>query len=121
MHEDVPSPVDQPTWVKGCIAEFTYAAYVVVLRSGTRGWWIDLELDIWRALATAVDKSTQWKSFMSLDSDDLDVSSQLDLDVLTDAVYRTALRHGLQGPFLDVELGLYRALQRVMSLYAELS
>jgi hypothetical protein len=36
------------------------------------------------------------------------------LSELTDAAYRTALQHGLQGPFLDVELELYLALGDVI-------
>jgi hypothetical protein len=34
---------------------------------------------------------------------------------LTAAAYSVALRHGLKGPFLEVELGLWRALRDVLS------
>jgi hypothetical protein len=34
---------------------------------------------------------------------------------LTDAAYRVVLRHGLQGPFLDVELELWRELRAVIA------
>jgi hypothetical protein len=33
---------------------------------------------------------------------------------LTAAAYQVALRHGLKGPFVDVELDLWRELRRVM-------
>jgi hypothetical protein len=33
---------------------------------------------------------------------------------LTDAAYRVALRHGLKGAFVDVELELWRALRHVV-------
>jgi hypothetical protein len=33
---------------------------------------------------------------------------------LTEAAYRVALRHGLKGPFVDVELDLWRELRRVL-------
>ena len=35
-------------------AELTRAAYYVALRHGTAGTWLDLELDLWRALADTV-------------------------------------------------------------------
>jgi hypothetical protein len=38
-------------------AELTRAAYGVALRHGTAGTWLDLELDLWRALADTVK---QW-------------------------------------------------------------
>ncbi len=33
---------------------------------------------------------------------------------LTAAAYQVALRHGLKGPFVDVELDLWRELRRVL-------
>jgi len=38
-------------------AELTVAAYRVALRTRTRGTWLDLELELWRALA---DKVKTW-------------------------------------------------------------
>jgi hypothetical protein len=38
-------------------AELTLAAYRVALRTRTQGTWLDLELDLWRALA---DKVKTW-------------------------------------------------------------
>jgi hypothetical protein len=38
------------------VAELTRAAYGVALRHGTGGTWVDLELDLWRALADTVQK-----------------------------------------------------------------
>jgi hypothetical protein len=35
-------------------AELTVAAYRVALRHGTGGTWVDLELDLWKALADTV-------------------------------------------------------------------
>ena len=35
-------------------AELTLAAYRVALRTRTQGTWLDLELDLWRALAETV-------------------------------------------------------------------
>jgi hypothetical protein len=36
-------------------AEFTFAAYRVALRTSAEGTWLDLELDLWRALADTVN------------------------------------------------------------------
>jgi len=35
-------------------AELTRAAYGVALRHGTTGTWVDLQLDLWKALADTV-------------------------------------------------------------------
>ena len=37
-------------------AELTSAAYPLALRHGTAGMWVDLELDLWKALADTVKK-----------------------------------------------------------------
>ena len=38
-------------------AEIALAAYRVALQAGTRGTWLDLQLDLWRTLA---DRVTAW-------------------------------------------------------------
>jgi hypothetical protein len=38
---------------------------------------------------------------------------------LTTAAYRVALRHGIKGPFIDVELELWRELRRVLDRHEE--
>jgi hypothetical protein len=38
------------------VAELTEAAYPVALRHRGRGSWIDLELDLWKALGQALQK-----------------------------------------------------------------
>lgn len=40
--------------LESLVAELTEAAYPVALRHGGRGSWVDLELDLWRALGQAV-------------------------------------------------------------------
>ena len=35
---------------------------------------------------------------------------------LTDAAYRVALRHGIKGTFVDLELDLWQALRQVLHL-----
>ena len=48
-----------------------------------------------------------------------DADAELLLAELTEAAYGVALRHGLKGPFLDVELDLWRALRRVLDAAGE--
>ena len=117
--ENSPIIVHRSHQVKLRTVELTDAAYSVLLRSGTSGWWIDLELDIWRTLEDAADRPIESKTSVSPGSNDVNSGSQSLVDALTDAVYRTALRHGLRRPFLDVELVLYRTVQRVMGIYSQ--
>jgi hypothetical protein len=45
---------DRDAYVENLAAELTDAAYPVVLRHGVAGSSIDLELDLWKALAAKV-------------------------------------------------------------------
>jgi hypothetical protein len=45
---------DQDTVLDTVAAELTSAAYFAALGYGIQGSWIELELDLWRALAHAV-------------------------------------------------------------------
>ena len=54
MNEHVETPVDRDGLLEAFAAELTHAAYRVALRTGTQGTWLDLELDLWRALADTV-------------------------------------------------------------------
>ena len=54
MNEDSKTPVNRDDLFETFAAEVTLAAYCVVLRTKTQGTWLDLELDLWRALADTV-------------------------------------------------------------------
>ena len=54
MNEDFKTPVDQDDPLEAFAAELTLAAYRAALRTRTGGTWLDLELDLWRALADTV-------------------------------------------------------------------
>jgi hypothetical protein len=41
------------------------------------------------------------------------------LDELAEAAYGVALRHGIKGPFIDVELDLWRELRAVLDRHEE--
>jgi len=54
MNGDLNTPVHRDAHLESFAAELTRAAYHVALRTRTRGTWLDLELNIWRALAEIV-------------------------------------------------------------------
>jgi hypothetical protein len=58
MNRDFTARVDRDASLEGLAAELTLAAYRVALRTRTRGTWLDLELDLWRALA---DTTRAWE------------------------------------------------------------
>jgi hypothetical protein len=47
---------DNPPNLESLVAELTEAAYPVALRHSARGSWVDLELDLWKALGQAISK-----------------------------------------------------------------
>ena len=51
------TPVDPDALLEAFTADITLAAYRVALQTGTRGTWLDLQLDLWRTLA---DKVKTW-------------------------------------------------------------
>jgi hypothetical protein len=57
MNRDFQTPVNRDALLETLAAELTLAAYRVALRTGTEGNWLDLELDLWRALA---DTARTW-------------------------------------------------------------
>jgi hypothetical protein len=54
MNEDHKTPVDRDALLESLAAHLTVAAYRVALRSRTGDTWLDLELELWRALADTV-------------------------------------------------------------------
>jgi hypothetical protein len=51
MNGDFQTHVNRDALLEALAAELALAAYGVALRAGTKGTWLDLELDLWRALA----------------------------------------------------------------------
>jgi hypothetical protein len=56
---DNETAVNQDAVLEAFAAELTHAAYYVALRTRTQGTWLDLELDLWKALAETV-KTWGW-------------------------------------------------------------
>ena len=55
MNGDSTTPIDRKVLLDSFAAELAFAAYRVALRTRTQGTWLDLELDLWRALADTVN------------------------------------------------------------------
>ena len=58
MNGDSKTPINRDALLEVFAAELTLAAYRVALGTRTKGTWLDLELDLWRALA---DKVKTWE------------------------------------------------------------
>jgi hypothetical protein len=54
MNANVKTSVNRDTRLETLAAELAHAAYRVALQTRTRGTWLDLELDLWRALDDTV-------------------------------------------------------------------
>ena len=57
MNRDFQTPVNRDALPETLAAELALAAYRVALRTRAEGTWLDLELDLWRALA---DTAKTW-------------------------------------------------------------
>ena len=103
---------NRDTLVDNFAAVLTRAVYPLVLRHGMRGSWLDMELGLWRALAQSVRK---WAGEQppAGPSDLFEVWREGFLVDLTEGAFYTAVKHGIKGSFLEVELDLYRAFRSV--------
>ena len=61
------SAAERNAMAESLAAELTGAVYRIALRHGTKAAWVDLELDLWRALTEAIK---QWESTGRADSSD---------------------------------------------------
>jgi hypothetical protein len=69
MNQDFKTPVDRDAQLETFAAELTVAAYRVALRAKTQATWLDLELDLWSALAYTVKSWDSGMSSMPLSDD----------------------------------------------------
>jgi hypothetical protein len=91
-------------------AELTRAAYSVALKHGMTGSWIKVELDLWRGLAETV-KKWAWEWPPAGSSDEFEVWRNGLLEDLTESAFYVAVKHGIKGSLLEVELCLYRVFR----------
>jgi hypothetical protein len=86
--------------------ELTDLAYPVVLRQGVKGFSVDVELVIWKAIDDTLQEMLQ--PFLARSAQTPPVSGIV-LARLAKAVYQAALCRGFRGTFADVEFGLWDA------------
>jgi hypothetical protein len=104
---------NRDTLLENFAAELTSAVYPLALRHGMRGSWLDLQMGLWRALAESVKKwAREWPPAGS--SHEFEVWHQGFLADLTEGAFYIAVKHGIKGSLLEVELGLYRAFRFVI-------
>jgi hypothetical protein len=104
---------DCPTPLGIFAAVLSVAAYPIALEHGMGDSWVDLEIDLWLVLAETA-KRWAWEGSRAGCPGGYEAWRECFLAALTDAAYRTALRYGVQGSFLDAELGLYQAFRPVI-------
>ena len=63
MTQDFQTAVDRDALHETLAAELALAAYRIALRTRTEGTWLDLELELWRALA---DTAKTWGEGIAL-------------------------------------------------------
>jgi hypothetical protein len=98
-------------------AELTGAVYPLVLRRGPKGAWLKMELGLWRALAETVKKWARQQP-AAASPDELEAWGEGLLVDLTESAFHVALKNGINGPLLEVELCLYRAVRLVIRRYS---
>jgi len=101
------------TLLENFAAKLTSAAYPIALRHGMAGSWIKVELSLWRALAETVKKWARERPPTG-SSDEIEVWRQGFLVDLTEGAFYIAVKHGIKGSLLEVELDLYRAFRLVV-------
>ena len=111
---DHPDPNrNRDTLVENFAAELTNAAYSLALQHGLSGSWIKVELGLWRALAATVNKwAREWPPAGRCE--EVRAWQEGLLVDLTDDAFYIAVKHGIKGSLLEVELGLYRAFRSVV-------
>jgi hypothetical protein len=94
-------------------AELTCALYPVVLRRGPKDSWIKVELGLWMALAETVQRWARQRP-PGASSDEFEAWRESLIVDLTESAFYVALKNGIKGPLLELELGLYRAVRLVI-------
>jgi hypothetical protein len=91
-------------------ADLTDAVFPVALRYGVGDRWLDLELDLWRALSETVEKCARASRGVS-SPDEFAVCRKGLLAELVNAAYHTTLRHGARESILEAREGMDQAFR----------
>jgi hypothetical protein len=115
---DIHEPArDQDTRLEDFAAELTRAVYPLVLRRGLKHSWIKVELSLWRALAQTLEKWARQQPAGGTSAEFEAWRDGLVVD-LTESAFYIALKSGINGPLLELELCLYRAVRLVTRRYS---
>jgi hypothetical protein len=100
---------NRDTLLENFTAELTYAAYFVALQHRIRSSWIEVELGLWSALAETVKNWVQ-ESPPRTASDELEIRWERFSVNLTESAFYSAVKQGIEGDVLEMELEMYRAI-----------
>ena len=94
-------------------AALTDAAYPIALSHKIGDEWLDLELDLWKALSEAVLK---WERQVPRtgSSDDFQAWREGLLVELTEVAVHVSARHEMRWPMAEIELDFYQAFRLVL-------
>ena len=117
MNDNLPIAAKRDTRIENFAAELTHAVYPLVLRRGPKDSWLKVELGLWRALAETVQ---QWarQQPAAASSDEFEAWGEGLVVDLTESAFYIALKNGIKGSLLELELGLYRAVRLVTRRYS---
>ena len=113
MNDSRDTARDRDTRLENFAAELTSAVYPLALRRGPMDSWLKVELGLWRALTEAVKR---WAGARppAAASGELAAWREGLLVDLTDSAFSVAVRNGIKGPLLELELCLYTAFRRAI-------
>ena len=115
---DIPDTArDRDIRLENFAAQLTRAVYPLVLRRGLKDSWIGMELGLWRALAEALQYWDRQRPSAE-SAAELEAWQGGLLVHLTESAFYIALKNGVKGPLLDLELCLYRAVRLVTRRYS---
>ena len=109
---------DRGNRLENYAAQLTRAVYPLALLHGLEGSWIKLELGLWKALAKTVQKWARQRPPPAC-AGKFETWREGFLVDLTETAFSVAVRNGIQGPFLEVELDFYRAFRLMIGRRAE--
>jgi len=113
MHDYSSATSDWESFGNDLAADVTEAAYSVALGRQVGDEWLDLELDLWKALDSTVQKWEQQVPPRGSPDDFLAWREGL-LVELTEVALQVAMEHEIRGLLSEVELDFYQAFRLVL-------
>jgi hypothetical protein len=120
MSDNERTALDRDIRLENFAAELTRAVYPLALRRGLKDSWLKVELALWRALAQTVEKWARQRP-PALSSEEVEAWRASLLVDLTESAFSIAVRSGIKGSLLELELCLYRAFRLVVRRRCRLS